>query len=586
MNMEEDVFYKKFGTKPIEKKRSKRSRSCDEFEQFEQTGIIKDDPFDIYSFSSQDNVLNGAYIPLGESTVISSSRHNIFSEYYDISDIKEDSNLKNFDLSGDQFSPNINDDTTQSMECIDEVQYGSELSDIKDKLTQIIDNLRVIESTQMEIIQNGNITLLQESLNKLHSQLSILNEIQAFLKQNISNRLLTPQDFDLTWILEDEILSIQCKTNVLINEINHINNPNHVYDLAYLIISKQPFPKSVKQNKPLKEDIVVELITASTCICNILGDTKAEVMSNFQTKNKTQSMAQNNRSKMVDNKAVFNNIIFPFGTRKRTISLKFYLEVEISHPYTNKKQHFHLESLESRPVIVKTNENQWEESEGILLKNETFKDQQLSTWFHFINSLQRRYLMATKQSLLFPIRPLTIDDFDYIYKVKFNTGNTKINVQQFDSFWQWFGPGLHKIRYQRHMCNLWVKGYICGFLPRGEAESILRDLSPGTFLMRLSERMNGTFTIAYTIIEHGIKKVYHYIINSDDVFGAKKTLPDFLGNELTLTKLVKVSIYDEQKKKYEVISKDDALREFYSKKSASELDTDGYDRKIIRTLNS
>lgn len=129
-----------------------------------------------------------------------------------------------------------------------------------------------------------------------------------------------------------------------------------------------------------------------------------------------------------------------------------------------------------------------------------------------------------------------------------------------------------------------MKGYVCGYVPRSEAELILRDSSPGTFLIRLSERNNGTFTVAYTV-ENNEKKVHHYLVNSDDVCGAKKTLPDFLGNEATLTKLVKVSISDEYKKKYEVVSKDDALREFYSKRTF-EIETDGYDRKIIRSIHS
>lgn len=267
--------------------------------------------------------------------------------------------------------------------------------------------------------------------------------------------------------------------------------------------------------------------------------------------------------------------------------------MEIYHPFTNKTHLVHIESEESKPIIVKTNENQWEEAEGILLKNETFKNQKSSSWFQFANSLQKRYLIATKQNLISPIRPLTIDDFNYIYKIKFNNSDiylenqnySNIQLHQFDAFWQWFGPGLHKIRYQRHLCSLWIKGYVCGYIPRSEAESILKDSSPGTFLIRLSERISGTFTVAYTVIENNVKRVYHYVVNSDDVFGAKKTLPDFLGNESTLTKLVKVSITNEYKKKYEIVLKDDVLGEFYSKRSTG-METDGYDRKIIRPIHS
>lgn len=154
-----------------------------------------------------------------------------------------------------------------------------------------------------------------------------------------------------------------------------------------------------------------------------------------------------------------------------------------------------------------------------------------------------------------------------------------ISSHQFDNFWQWFGPGIHKIKYQRHLCKLWVNGIICGFVPRSEAELILKDKEPGTFLIRLSERNHGAFTIAYVTIDDYQKKVSHYMISSDDVFGAKKTLPDFLGNESALTYLVVVN--SNSSNRYMVVPKDNALAEYYSKRSYSS-ETEGYDSKLIR----
>lgn len=108
-------------------------------------------------------------------------------------------------------------------------------------------------------------------------------------------------------MFESEILLIQAKINVLINEIKYINNPEYVKNMAYLVISSQPFPKSVKQNKPLKEDIIVSLITSSSYTCKPLGEVKAEVSPNlFQQKTKTQSFIKNNTAKIVSNKAIFN----------------------------------------------------------------------------------------------------------------------------------------------------------------------------------------------------------------------------------------------------------------------------------------
>ena len=62
---------------------------------------------------------------------------------------------------------------------------------------------------------------------------------------------------------------------------------------------------------------------------------------------------------------------------------------------------------------------------------------------------------------------------------------------------------LHKIRYQRHICNLWTRGFICGFLSRDEVNAVLGNEKVGTFLIRFSERNAGAFVICYVAIEDG-----------------------------------------------------------------------------------
>lgn len=264
------------------------------------------------------------------------------------------------------------------------------------------------------------------------------------------------------------------------------------------------------------------------------------------------------------------------------------MNVRIEHPLTNIAKCTTLETAPSNAIIVKTNENQWEESEGILLRDDVFDTDKEATWFQFANALQKRYLLATKQSLTNPIRPLTLDDFEYIRNSKFPVkigyapSNMPHNIspQDYDVFWHWFGPGLHKIRYQRHMCKLWVHGYICGFISRQFAETILQDCVPGTFLIRLSERIKGSFTVAYVALENQSKKICHYMISSDDVFGAKKTLPDFLGGESSLGYLIQMSFDSQGNKLFSPTIKDKVLGEFYSKRS--DRGTEGYDTHLKR----
>lgn len=391
--MDEDVFCKTYGTRPLVKKRIKRER-FDEFDEFEQNMVIKDDPFDIYSFGNE-SVLNG-YQPIEDSMIMPTQTQSCFDLDRLHTDYEKRMNIE--ESSCDNLSPHFNDDTTQSYDYTDDivVEHSGNLLDIQEKLNSVMESTQTLESHLKELFHNHDIEHLDNILESLFSHLSDLQNFKDFLKRNFTTQYLMPQDIELTSSIENTIVYIQYKINMIINEIKHVQNPEGNQELpACLNITSQPFPKSAKQNKPLKEGIVVNLITGSSYICKPLSDVKADVITNFQSKSKDQSLIKNNTATMSNNEAVFNNIIFPSGTRKRTILLKFSVDVEIYHPFTNKKNVFHIESASTRPIIVKTNENQWEESEGILLKDETFRDQKTVSWFQFSNTLQRRYLLAT-----------------------------------------------------------------------------------------------------------------------------------------------------------------------------------------------
>jgi len=275
--------------------------------------------------------------------------------------------------------------------------------------------------------------------------------------------------------------------------------------------------------------------------------------------------------------AVFNNLIFPHGTRKKAIHLKFKIPIKVGSMETL------IESKLSKPFIVKTNENQWQEAEGILLKMEAFEKENSVKWFKFCNALQRRYLYATKQDQIHPARLLTEQDFVYIYHTKFNPNrspsvSTSITPKQYDEFWKWFGPNLYKIRYQRHMIQLWTRGVICGFMNRNEAAEILQQAPTGTFIIRFPERCPG-FVITYTSneVEQEDRLIRHYLIQEGDV-GVKKTLPDFLGRHRPFIYLVKVTSDIENGRVYESCDKR-ILSEYYSKKTDDE-QAEGYDSQL------
>jgi hypothetical protein len=255
-----------------------------------------------------------------------------------------------------------------------------------------------------------------------------------------------------------------------------------------------------------------------------------------------------------------------------------------------------IESNSSEPVIVKTNENQWQESEGVLLRYEAFGNSMEVTWGKFANALQRCYLSATKQDRQNPVRPLTVQDLCYLYHIKFTsnsypTTETIITVKQYDNFWTWFGPGLERIRYQRHLCELWEKGFICGFISRSEAETILENASPGAFIIRFSEQCPGQFAIAYVPLEdnsgaewtegksNGQGRVRHYLMQRDDVFGSKKTLADFLGDATSLSHIVQVIDNPPKGRIFQQWDKNKVLNDYYSSKRGSG-NLFGYENKL------
>jgi hypothetical protein len=432
-------------------------------------------------------------------------------------------------------------------------------------------------------------------------QSDIINK-HEMLRQQLENLrahvLLLPVELSLLNQLRLE-LSLQMKQlqlyHIELEGYTHSRTTQSFVVPAALVITQQPFPKSVKQNKPVDDGIYVRLLTGAACAIWPADAVVASVVSepapapvttaSGRTKKSTNSSSKeethtvHNNQKMMDSgTAIFDSLTFPQGSRKKTLSLKFSVTVNCSRPLGNSTENYTclIESDLSQPFIVKTNENQWDEAEGSLLKAEAFGPRSDIPWFQLCNSLQRRYLMATKQDPLKPLRPLTSQDFNYLYSVKFCTQgsnvapneHTMVSGKAYDEFWLWFGPGLHKIRYQRHLCILWQQGYLCGFLQRDEAVKVLSGAPFGSFLIRLSERAKGSFAIAYVAVENDQLAVCHYLITQDDVFGPKKTLPDFLSTRKSLMHLTQVVTDNETGNRiFRLCDKDVVLQEYYSKKT-------------------
>ena len=314
---------------------------------------------------------------------------------------------------------------------------------------------------------------------------------QKRLNQIIDSVIVDPREMELMLQLLEQLSFQDIQILLFIHELKSIQR-NTLQPCAALIIIAQPFPSSVKQNKNLDETLAVRLLLSAKCEfagnCVVRGD----IVNQGPSKGKRNTIGVENNEKYIsDGIASFNDIRFPNGTRLKSVQLKFAARVNLRDPFGNIHS-LNIESNPSRHFIVKTNENQWYEAEGILFQESAFGGQNEITWHRFMNWINRCYLIATRQTPTSPLRMLNCYDFDYLHKLKFDNTNI-INQKQFDSFWTWFGPILHKIRYQRHICSLWTRGYIAGFLTRDEVEAVLKSEKVGTFLIRFSERVAGMF---------------------------------------------------------------------------------------------
>jgi len=170
------------------------------------------------------------------------------------------------------------------------------------------------------------------------------------------------------------------------------------------------------------------------------------------------------------------------------------------------KKKMNVISEPTKPFIVNSNENQWIDSEGSLIKEVCFTQNTKIPFYHLINWLNlyyQKYQTTEKK------RQLTIKDCEYFhYKLEKSSIITK---NKFDPFWKWFGTILKSIKSNpknNFVSSLWTEGYICGFVTKEEAELILKGQEFGTFLIRFSKE-HGPFVISYrarSTVKHCIAK--------------------------------------------------------------------------------
>lgn len=352
-------------------------------------------------------------------------------------------------------------------------------------------------------------------------------------------------------------------------ELMHYIRPEAIPCPATIVITDQPFSRSIVKGQMVP--LEAQLLLPSKIDLKHVGAVEASIAQSSSTPktkgSKTPYPLLENNTENIDTEGIVRfHLRFNTGTNKKPVTLK--LQVNIKHgplkchntalSQTGVRV---VESAPSRPFIITTNSIQWRDSEGILLKMEAFCDLTEVSWPRFANTLHSYYLAATRQNTEYPIRPLSLKDFEYLSRLRFN-GAASVSLQAYDAFWEWFGSGLEKIRHQKNLCPLWVKGYLYGLISKPEADKLLLGYEDGTFIIRMSDRFAGKYACAY--VYEG--QVHHSLIRDTDGSGNKRTLVDFLHEIDQVQTILQIHCDFYSNIQITKCSKDEILQEFLSEK--------------------
>ncbi len=279
------------------------------------------------------------------------------------------------------------------------------------------------------------------------------------------------------------------------------------------MVTSQQFPDVIKQKEKKRTKghaghqdeapLEVRLLTgARSSLVMVSKHVTAELIwdNDKDQKSKGSSCILNGTAVMKKQGGVasFDELRFSKGTGVKTVRLQFSCTVKtppsLDMPGAAGTE-FILASNLTQPFIVMTNESQFGDSAGKLLELEAFAGKKTVPWLRFANLLQLHYLIATRQSLSKIGRPLTKTDLAYIWQLKFNRAS-ELSIAAVEEFWGWFGKLLHILRHQKPVPELWVKGFIFGFVSKESAVEMLRGHPVGTFLIRFSEQSAGQFAVA------------------------------------------------------------------------------------------
>ncbi len=206
------------------------------------------------------------------------------------------------------------------------------------------------------------------------------------------------------------------------------------------------------------------------------------------------------------------------------------------------------------PIVVCTNENQWEQAEGRLLRRQVFGDSDSNSvrapWPLLANYLGEFFMRATRQDLLdsallspetlasmpVPQRCLSERDLAYLQRVKFR-GNEHVSAGEYAAFFDWYGPPCHQLRHNATVRGLYLQGLIFGLADQRDCHELLDGRDPGYFLFYFNETSKmGDYCVAFV---HANGRVLFHKIDAKKLRVPHGSLADFVRDKEELRVLVK-----------------------------------------------
>lgn len=449
-------------------------------------------------------------------------------------------------------------------------QYLTELTEAENRLIHI--RHRLAQGDTSENLVHD----IQEMLERFQAWQQEFEEIKA-------NHYLNCVDFVNLLSLEEFLNTCLIPQLSLYHMDYRILTTNNVDDVPiYLSIISQEHEGPISKEKTVGT-IAIRLLTGATVSQVQCGLVQSEFVSNSKGRRCNLDVDGSKLPISENGTVTFHDIRFTTGTFPNLVRLRFKVAVQLC-VQGNKPIAKTIETTPSRPFIAMTNTgSQWKEAAGIWFKAECFGENSKIPMPRLWNYFQRHYLKTTKQTAERVARPLYMKDFEYLLRVKFGQGIAEMKYmtdQNFAIFWDWIGPALKKIRYQKHLLWMFENGFMACFVTNEEATAQLKHEPVGTFLIRLSERVNGELVISY-VHSSGIR---HYLVQVDDTAAKNKTIVDFIGNNDAFAFVLMIITQPNGERLWIKQNKDVALQKFYKKAKPVALapvaEPNPYDSKI------